>query len=203
MRLLLLLCTLLPLVSQPGYAQCDCLWRGSFNEVQAQADLVVSGTVVARIGNSIDLAVARPLRGPEPPETIRVWLQAADYCRPEAELFPVATEWVMALDKITDDVPGGFNPNTPNISYGRLGDYTLSSCGGYWLRLKDDRVTGNLINAPRWEREPKMTPVLLDLVEDYVQGRLDRDALLQASREDPALRELILDTRSFLRNENQ
>jgi hypothetical protein len=47
-----------------------------------------------------------------------------------------------------------------------------------------------------------MTPVLLDLVAEFVQGKLDRDALLQASREDPELRELILDTRAFLRNEN-
>ena len=108
----------------------------------------------------------------------------------------------MALHKITEEVPGGFNPNTPNFSYGRLGDYSLSSCGGYWLSQQDNRVTGNLINAPRWERQPKMTPVLLDLIADYVQGNLDRDALLQASREDPALRELKLDTRSFIRNEN-
>jgi hypothetical protein len=35
-----------------------------------------------------------------------------------------------------------------------------------------------------------------------VQGNLDRDTLLEASREDPALRELMRDTRSFLRNEN-
>jgi hypothetical protein len=47
-----------------------------------------------------------------------------------------------------------------------------------------------------------MTPVLLDLVADFVQGKLDRNALLQASKEDPELRELMLETRSFLRNEN-
>ena len=47
-----------------------------------------------------------------------------------------------------------------------------------------------------------MTPVLVDLVVDFVQGRLGSDQLLQASREDPALRKLKLDTRSFLRNEN-
>ena len=44
-----------------------------------------------------------------------------------------------------------------------------------------------------------MTPVLLDLVADYVAGRVTADALLQASREDPAARELMLDTRAFLR----
>ena len=59
-------------------------------------------------------------------------------------------------------------------------------------------VTGNLVQAPRWERDPKMTPVLLDLLADYVAGEVDADALLQASREDPAVRELMLDTRAFL-----
>jgi hypothetical protein len=47
-----------------------------------------------------------------------------------------------------------------------------------------------------------MTPVLLDLITAFVQGKLDRESLLEASREDPALRELMLDTKSFLRNEN-
>lgn len=202
MRLLLLLSFVLALASQPLYAQCNCLWQGSFSDVQGETDLVVSGTVVTGAGNSIDLLVTRLLRGNEPAETVRIWLKTADYCRPEAELFPVGTEWVMALHEIIEEVPGGFNPNTPNISYGRIGDYSLSSCGGYWLSQSDNRVTGNLVAAPRWAREPKMTPVLLDLVADYVQGNLERDDLLQASREDPALRELMLDTRSFIRNEN-
>jgi hypothetical protein len=199
---LLFLGILLSLPSQQGHAECDCLWRASFSDVQAETNLVVSGAVVAGEGNSIDLQVTRLLRGKESLETIRIWLKAADYCRPEAVLFPVDTQWVMALHKISESVPGGFNPNTPNISYGRPGDYSLSSCGGYWLSQKDSRVSGNLVDAPRWVREPKMTPVLLDLIADYVQGNLDRNALLEASREDPALRELMLDTRSFLRNEN-
>jgi hypothetical protein len=109
----------------------------------------------------------------------------------------------MALDRIEEQVPGGFNPQTPNVSYGRIGDYSLSSCGGYWLSQHGDRVTGNLVNAPRWERDPPMTPVLLDLVAAYVAGQVDSEALLQASEEDPALRELMLDTRAFLRGDEK
>ncbi|MCB1848542.1 MAG: delta-aminolevulinic acid dehydratase, partial [Halieaceae bacterium] len=141
----------------------------------------------------------RELRGESDQPDIRVWLRTGDYCRPEPDLFPVGSQWVMALQRITEDVPGGFNPHTPNVSYGRVGDYTLSSCGGYWLSRNDDWVTGNLVDAPRWVREPQMTPVLLDLVADYVAGRVDAQALAQASREDPAVRELMLDTRAFLR----
>jgi hypothetical protein len=202
MRALLCLIVVFFVANPAAHAQCECLWRGAFTDVQGEASLVVSGTVIGSKGNSIDLAVSSDLRGEAPAEILRIWLKTADYCRPEVETFPVGSQWVMALDKITSNVPGGFNPGTPNISYGRLDDYSLSSCGGYWLRLSDGVVTGNLVNAPRWEREPPMTPVLLELVVDFVQGRLDATALQQASREDPALRELMLDTRSFLRNDN-
>lgn len=202
MRTLLVLFAVLWLASLPVHAECECVWGGSFTEVEAATDLVISGTVIASKGNSIDLAASQVLRGPEPPEPLRIWLHTADYCRPDVALFPVGTEWVMALHKITEEPPGGFNPNTPNISYGRIDDYSLSSCGGYWLRVSAGLVTGNLVNAPRWERNPPMTPVLLELVVDFVRGELTRDALLQASREDPALRKLKLDTRAFLREGN-
>ncbi|MBP6681965.1 MAG: delta-aminolevulinic acid dehydratase [Halioglobus sp.] len=180
-------------------AECNCLWQGSFVEVQAGADLVVSGTVARAKGNSIDLAVERTLRGSNDAEEIRIWLKTADYCRPEPELFPPGSEWVMALSRIVEDVPGGFNPNTPNVSYGRPGDYSLSSCGGYWLSRSGDWVSGNLVQAPRWVRDPKMTPVLIDLLVAFMDGRVDAEALAEASREDPAARELMLDTKAFLR----
>lgn len=183
-------------------AGCDCLWQGSFATVQGHADLVVAGEVVAARGNSIDLRVERKLRGDHARETLRIWLKTRDYCRPEAQQFPVGGRWVMALYEITEQVPGGFNPHTPNLSYGRIGDYRLSSCGGFWLRLSGDMVTGNLVDAPRWDRQPKMNPVLLDLVARYVQGQVDKSALKEAARPDPALRELILDTREFLREQD-
>jgi hypothetical protein len=182
-------------------AECECLWEGSFADVQGTTSLVVAGEVTGGKGNSIDLAVREQMRGIPGAEPIRIWLQTGDYCRPEPGLFPVGSRWVMALDRIEEDVPGGFNPNTPNVSYGRIGDYQLSSCGGYWLKWEGDAVTGNLVNAPRWNHEPKMTPVLLEVVSAFVAGSIDADALLQASREDPALRELRLDTRAFLRGD--
>ncbi|TXS88993.1 delta-aminolevulinic acid dehydratase [Parahaliea maris] len=183
-------------------AECGCLWEGSFDKVQGGADLVVSGTVIDAQGNSVDLYVDRALRGGKDADEVRVWLKTGDYCRPEAELFPIGSEWVMALHEITEAVPGGFNPHTPNVSYGRVGDYQLSACGGYWLSREGDWVTGNLVNAPRWSREPEMTPVMVDLVAAYVRGEVEADALLKASKEDPALRELKLNTKAFMRDTN-
>mgnify|MGYP001828128805 FL=1 len=184
---------------QLGRAECECLWQGSFSDVQAQTDLVVAGKIASGKGNSVDLDISRTLRGTATSENIRIWLKTADYCRPEPELFPPGSTWVMALQRIDESVPGGFNPNTPNFSYGRIGDYQLSSCGGYWLQLQGDYVSGALVESPRWVHDPKMTPVLLDLVIAYVNGEVAASALLEASREDPALRELRLDTRAFLR----
>ena len=197
-----LLSSCLLIAGNGASAQCECLWQGSFSEVQASTNLVVSGTVVTGKGTSIDLAVNQTLRGKTPLPTIRVWLKTADYCRPEPELFPPDSQWVMALHKIEQEVAGGFNPNTPNYSYGRIGDYSLSSCGGYWLSQSENLVSGNLVNAPRWVREPKMTPVLLELLADYVAGRVNADTLIQASQEDPVLKELMLDTKAFLRHED-
>lgn len=206
--LLPLLPLLLPLLialglaaSPAARAECECLWEGSFAEVQADTDLVVSGTVIDAAGNSIDLYIDRELRGGRDYDEIRIWLKAKDYCRPEPEAFPIGSQWVMALNEITEQVPGGFSPHTPDVSYGRIGDYQLSKCGGYWLSREGDWVSGNLVDAPRWAREPEMTPVLLDLLADYVRGEASREALLQASREDPEVKELILDTKAFLRKQ--
>ena len=86
---LLLLCILGWLASAAvARAECDCLWQGSFVDVQAGADLVVSGTVARAKGNSIDLAVERILRGSTDAAEIRIWLKTADYCRPEAGAVP-------------------------------------------------------------------------------------------------------------------
>ena len=105
--LLLLLCSVPWLASAPAHAECECVWQGSFTDVEAATDLVISGTVIASKGNSIDLAAAQVLRGPEPLDPLRIWLHTADYCRPEVELFPVGTQCVMALHKITEAPPAG------------------------------------------------------------------------------------------------
>lgn len=189
----------LALASTAARAECSCLWEGSFADVYDQADLVVAATVLSRKGNAVDVAVEETLRGEAFRDNLRVWMQNRDYCRPPAEDFPPDSRWVMALQRI-DAVPaGGFDPSTPNFSYGRVGDYTLSSCGGYWLTRQGEAVTGNLVDAPRWAREVEMTPVLMTLLRAFVAGDTSAEALAQASREDPQRNELIYDTKAFLR----
>ena len=185
--------------SQLAAAECSCLWGGPFAKVQADTDLVVSAEVETMIGNSIDLEVRELLRGTEYRERIRVWLDKDDLCRAEVGTFPLNSTWVMALHRI-DEVPdGGFDPATPNESYGRVGDYSLSRCGGFWLQQAENLVSGNLVKGARWDMEPKMSPVLIDLVAGFVRGEIDADTLKEASEVDPELQQLILDTRLFLR----
>ncbi|MCZ6829941.1 MAG: delta-aminolevulinic acid dehydratase [Gammaproteobacteria bacterium] len=182
-------------------AECACVWGGPFTKVQADADLVVTATVITGKGNSIDVKIDQLIRGQEFQEQIRIWLRTGELCRPELEQFPEHSRWVMALHRIDAVAPGGFNPGTPGISFGRVGDYSLSSCGGYWLSRHENLVTGNLATGTRWVQDPKMSPVLLELVIAFVDGKIDAEALKEAGTVNPELQQLRLETRSFLRQQ--
>lgn len=206
MRGLPLLPLLLPLLLAapvPAGGDCLCIWGGSFSEVQDQADLVVAATVTGGKGNSVDIAVDQLLRGEEHRTQVRVWMNPGNLCRPEPETFPPGSQWVMALHRIEQAQPADFNPHTPNLSAGRSGDYRLSSCGGYWLDRQDNLVTGNLIDATRWDRNPPMSPVLLELVAAFVQGQIDQATLRRAAGIDPALQQLEIETRMLLRKQRR
>ncbi len=184
-------------------ADCGCLWEGSFSEVAPTADLIVIGEVRSIKGNAVDLVPEQILKGAPWLDTLRVWMQTRDYCRPPAAHFPAGSRWIMALSEIREVPEDGFNPSTPNQSFGRPFDYALSSCGGYWLRVQGNTATGNLVpDMPRFYHEPDMSPVLVDLVKGYITGTVSTEVLTEASRERPeAVNELILDTRSFLRGQ--
>ena len=187
--------------SAAAQAECECLWEGSFSDVQQSAELVVAGRVLSIKGNAVDISVEENLRGRTYLDSVRVWMQTRDYCRPPADDFPLDSRWVFALKRIKDVPDDGFDPFTPNQSYGRIDDYYLSSCGGYWLNYSGEAVTGNLVNAPRWARDPDMTPVLMDLLRAFLRNEASSEALLEASREDPALLDLMLNTKAFLRGD--
>ena len=192
-------------VGQPDVtgADCGCLWKGSFSEVASKTDLVVLAEVHTIKGNAVDLVPEQVLQGDFWLDTLRVWMQTKDYCRPPSEDFPLGSRWIMALSQIQEVPIGGFDPSTPNQSFGRPYDYTLSSCGGYWLRVNGNTATGNLVpGMPRFYHQPDMSPVLVDLIVGYLNGTVSTEALAEASRERPeAVDELILDTRSFLRGQ--
>ena len=191
------------IVANEAPESCQCLWQGSFTDVAPTSDLVVVGEVAAIRGNAVDLNIEQISLGPDWLTTIRVWTRTGNYCRPPPEQFPPESRWMLALEKITALPEGGFDPSTPNQSFGRVGDYALSACGGYFLDVYGNTATGNLLpDMPRWAYDPKMNPVLIDLINSYLDGTLPIESLQEASQEDPAARELLLDTKSFLRGQD-
>jgi hypothetical protein len=185
----------------PAYSQaCECLWEGSFTDVAANADLVVLGSASPPRGNALDISVDVTLSGPDWIETPRVWLKTGEYCRPEVSEFEAGERYILALKKITEIPDDGFNPSTPNVSFGRIGDYELSSCGGYWLTVKGLRASGNLVpGMPRYAHNPKMSPVHVGHVIAYLKGKASVESLAEAARLDPELEALKKDSRSFIR----
>lgn len=184
----------------PASSACECLWEGSFAEVAPESDLVVLGSVSRKKGNAIDIEVDVTLAGPDWESFPRVWLKTGDYCRPDADQFSEGQRLILSLKKLTELPDDGFNPSTPNVSYGRVGDYELSSCGGYWLTVEGLRASGNLVpGMPRYSHEPKMSPVLVGHVIAYLKGAASLTSLIKASEEDPELEALRRDSRGFLR----
>ena len=140
------------------------------------------------------------MAGPDWESFPRVWLKTGDYCRPEADQFSEGQRLILALKKLTELPDDGFNPSTPNVSYGRVGDYELSSCGGYWLAIEGLRVSGNLVpGMPRYSHEPKMSPVFVGHVIAYLKGAASLASLIKASEVDPELEALRRDSQGFLR----
>ena len=187
-------------VLSPLSSACECLWQGSFSEVAPTADLVVLGTVGRVKGNAIDIDVDVTLTGPDWATAPRVWLKTGDYCRPDVAEFAQGQRFIFALRRLTEVPVDGFNPSTPNLSYGRVGDYALSNCGGYWLKVEGLRASGNLVpGMPRYAQSPKMTPVLIGHITAYLKGWASLDSLIDAAKKDPELEALKKDSRSFLR----
>lgn len=188
------------LASNPAGA-CECLWQGSFSEVATSADLVVLASIERRRGNAADIAVEETLHGEAWQEELRVWMKTGNYCRPDIDDFNEGSRWVFALKKIKELPAGGFNPSTPNVSFGRVGDYALSNCGGYWLEVSGRRASGNLIpGMPRFAHAPKMNPVLIDHIAAFLAGKASVTSLVAASEINPELEALKRDSRSFMRS---
>lgn len=179
---------------------CECLWEGSFAEVASEASLVVLGSPSKARGNAFDISVDVTLAGPDWIEAPRVWLKTGEYCRPEVSEFDPGERYIFALKKIKKVPNDGFNPSTPNVSFGRVGDYELSSCGGYWLTVKGLRASGNLVpGMPRYAHNPKMSPVHVGHVIAFLKGTASLESLSEAARLNPELEALKRDSRSFIR----
>ena len=163
---------------------CRCEWQGPFSWVSEDADLVV----LARFGdvqkgNWRDVQVEDTLRGENFEDFVRIWGKYQDYCRVNVDTFPPGTRWVLALSRIDKIPEKGFNPATPGVSYGRVGDYSMSQCGAYWLREKNGMVTGNITTMVDWDWDPLMDPVPYDVIKAFVNGEATYVDIIKHSNE--------------------
>lgn len=164
-------------------SECSCEWQGPFSWLVDDADAVIVGKVVSHKGNSMDLSVERVLKGKEYRETVRIWGQWKHLCRAKLSRFPDGSEWMFALARI-DQVPrDGFDPSTPNYSYGRNADYALNRCGAYWLKVHDGKVSGNITSIFKWDYAPEMHPVPIDLIKAFIDGRANYADIIGVSGE--------------------
>ena len=183
----------------PLASACECLWEGPFKSVYSEADLVVYGEVSARQGNGFDLVVDTIFQGSEYREQIRVWGKKDDLCRPEVDEFTPGSQWVMALKRIDNPPADAFNPFKANISFGRQDDFSLSSCGVYWLPVKQQRVSGNILDGSRWQYlDTKKTPVIMPVFEAWIKNILPDDAIAEAVKPQTRARQLLNETKIHL-----
>lgn len=178
---------------------CECLWQGPFKAVYSDADLVVYGKVERSQGNGFDLSINEVIQGSEYREQIRIWGKKDNLCRPEAFEFPPGSQWIMALKRIDNPPEDAFNPFKANISFGRQDDFSLSSCGVYWLPVNEARVSGNILGGSRWQYlDPKKTPVIMPVFQAWLQKILPDEALAEAARPQSEARKLLNETKIFL-----
>ncbi|MGK0442806.1 MAG: hypothetical protein ACJA0N_002625 [Pseudohongiellaceae bacterium] len=190
---------LLLLGSTQNTLACECIWQGSFNKAHKKADLIVSGKILEHKGNAADFEISKVHKGKAFLDVIRLWGDTGNLCRPNIYAFPENTEWILALNKIADIPSDGFNPNTPSFSFGRIDDYAPSSCGAYWLKLEHGFVTGNLIQGPRgtWQ-DKKMNPVRIEVIEAYINEKIDDKKLIEAANPQQDLKKLMKSTLQLL-----
>jgi hypothetical protein len=116
---------------------CSCTWAGPLLKVGPRAELVIRAKVLGYHGRSrgvdlaMDVEVQETFQGAAPAAKIRIWGDNGAQCRPYVSGFPVRTEWIFAISKLTGEE-------------GRRGDYFIHGCGDYWAKVENGNVTGRL-----------------------------------------------------------
>lgn len=196
-----LLPLLLLVLASSSYA-CRCLWEGNFTDLELKGKTIVLGSVASHSGNSMDIAISDVIQGAVYQDQVRVWGAIGNLCRADVKEFDTGSEWLLVLESITEVPEWGFNPSTPNYSYGRVGDYTLSRCGVYWLKHHNGYLSGNVDDPRRWlYLDKKKSPVSLKLIKAFIEGRTGAEVLAEAAKPREGKQELLTDTRVFLRQQ--
>jgi len=127
----------LTLLLPAGSEACSCAWAGPLLKVAPAAEVVLRAKVLSHHGRSrgvelaMDVEVQEVFKGAAKASRLRIWGDNGAQCRPYVSAFPVQTEWIFAISKLTGEKV-------------RDGDYFISVCGDYWARVGNDHVSGRL-----------------------------------------------------------
>jgi hypothetical protein len=134
-----------------GLQACSCEWKGAFLKVAGGAPLIVRGTILRHRPGPVpmmDVHVLETLAGGLLDSGLEIQMDNGMMCRPPLGLFPVGSEWILALNG-----PGA-KPGT---------GLAISVCGEYWLRVDGPAALGSF-DGP--QQQSKRMPL------EELRGRL-------------------------------
>lgn len=121
----------------PNAYACSCASSDrSFVQLAKRSQLAVRGKVIEyhwsqddkerkRMPVAMTVEVKEVYKGATKLGKVIVWGDNGIQCRPYVTQFPLGTEWVLALSK---------------DFWTKRGEVAISSCGEYWLQVKDSNV---------------------------------------------------------------
>jgi hypothetical protein len=105
----------------------------------------------------MEVEVIETLAGETSKKVVSVSGDPGNQCRPYVSRFPVGTEWILALGPAAKSAAAVESFILPGPD---KGDYAISSCGSYWLEVKDGKVIGNVdIDDDERRHESQVIPL--------------------------------------------
>jgi hypothetical protein len=134
---------------------CSCAVGGPFLKVAPKSVLVIRARVLrhsdgGETSREMDVEVLESLAGETPKRELTVSGDDGGQCRPYVAGFRVGTEWILALEPAIKDAK--LARDYYAMSEADKGDYAISNCEIYWLKVKEGKVIGNVdIDTDEWK----------------------------------------------------
>jgi hypothetical protein len=125
---------------------CSCDWIGPFFTVAKGTHLVVLakiknyGSFSGNMPMSMEVEVIELIKGDDTRKIIKVWGDTGILCRPYLSRFQSDSIWVLSLFKSRSE---GYSRHPEE----KEGDYNISGCGEYYMKVKNDTVIGLIENV--------------------------------------------------------
>lgn len=180
---------------------CGCQWQGPFSWLVDEVDTIAHVTIVNHNDNAMDARIISLYKGQSFDQEIRIWGDRGYQCRPPVSYFETDTQWLLAINKINTIPESSFDPFNPDQSFGRKGDYQLSACGAYWLKIEDNKASGNITSILDWDYNPPMDPVPVKIIADFINGDASFADIIGHSNEITSIEVMMRKSKQWLKNQ--